>query len=103
MRYLEITEDVYLIGKRLKEIDRSYIILYNLDKKSYEVHSQGRGKGSYCFTVPYDILDARTITYTRKTSVERRDKIIEEIEINNQKLYERSIKEQVNKIKEALC
>ena len=37
MRYLQVKDDVYFIGERLKEIDENYIILYNLEKNAYEV------------------------------------------------------------------
>lgn len=103
MRYLQVKDDVYFIDERLKEIDENYIILYNLEKNAYEVHLKGGGKESYCFTVPYGELDGRTIFYAQQTASSRRDKIIQEIEENNQKLYEKSIKDQVKKIKEALC
>lgn len=100
--YLEIKDDVYYICKRLKELDKSYIVLYNLDKKVYEVHSLEQ-KDSYCFTVPFEILDARTIYYALKTRSDRRDKIIEEIEKNNEINYKKQIKQQVNLLKEAIC
>lgn len=102
MRYLKIEDDVYYISNRLKEIDEKYVILYNLDKKVYEVHISGE-RDSYCFTVPYSELDERTLFYALKSASSRRDEIIKEIEENNQKLYEKSIKDQVKKIKEALC
>ena len=103
MKYLKIEDDVYFIASRLKMIDESYQIFYNLNKKTYEVHSGTVSKDSYCFTVPYSSLDSRVLDYALKTRSANRDKIIEEIEFNNQKLYEKSIKEQTKKIKEVLC
>ena len=100
--YLEIKDDVYYICQRLKEIDMSYFVLFNLSNKKYEIHSSEQ-KDSYCFTVPFDLLDERTISYALKTRSERRDKIIEEIEKNNMENYNKMIKEQVNLLKEALC
>lgn len=102
INYLEIKDDVYYIDKRLKEIDDSYILLFNLDKKTYEVHSLMQ-KDSYCFTVPYQQLDERTLFYALKTRSDRRDKIIEEIEKNNEETYKKQIKQQVNLLKEAIC
>ena len=100
--YLEIKDDVYYICDRLKEIDDSYIVLFNLDNLRYEIHSKGQ-KSSYCFTVPFDSLDERTLSYALRTRSERRDKIIEEIEKNNMENDNKMIKEQVILLKEALC
>ena len=100
--YIEIEDDVFYIRQRLKEIDKSYIILYNLTRKCYEVHSSEQ-KDSYCFTIPYDFLDDRTIDYAIKTRSENRDKIIKEIEKNNEDVYNKQIKNQIKMLKEALC
>lgn len=102
LNYLEIEDDVYYICDRLKEIDESYFVLYNLSKKCYEVHSSNQ-KNSYCFEVPYSVLDERTLVFARRTASSRRDKLIEEIEKNNEEVYKRQIKEQVNLLKEAIC
>ena len=102
INYLKIDNDVYYICSRLKEIDESYFVLYNLDKNVYEVHSSLQ-KDSYCFTVPFSVLDQRTLFYALKTRSDRRDKIIEEIEKNNEETYKKQIKQQVNLLKEAIC
>lgn len=102
LNYLEIKDDVYYICDRLKEIDESYFVLYNLSKKCYEVHSSNQ-KNSYCFEVPYSVLDERTLVFASRTASSRRDKLIEEIEKNNEEVYKRQIKQQVNLLKEAIC
>lgn len=101
--YLEIEEDVYFICLRLREIDKSYRVLYNLARQCYEVHSFEQSKSSYCFTVPYSQLDERTVLFALKTRSENRDKLIAEIEKNNQDVYDRQIKTQVKMLREALC
>ncbi len=100
---IDIENDVYFISRRLKEIDKSYEVKYNLNQNAYEVHSNEQERNSYCFRVPYPVLDERTISYALKTRAENRDKLIEEIEKNNELLYQKNIKNQVNLIKEALC
>ncbi len=97
-----INVDTFFICERLKEIDPSYQVYLNNQGK-YEVHSNAQLKSSYCFTVPYSQLDGRTLQYALKTASIRRDEIIKEIERNNQLLYEKEIKNQVNLLKEALC
>lgn len=66
-RLVRITDDVFFIASRLKEIDPTYYVVYNADKRRYEVHSDGQRGSSLCFVVPYDRLDARTIDYALRT------------------------------------
>ena len=100
---IEIKNDCYFISQRLKEIDKSYQIFYNLKRKVYEVHSSKQEKNSYCFTVPYDELDERTLFYALKTRIENKDKIIKEIEQNNLEIEKKNTKMQVNALKELIC
>lgn len=100
--YIKIENDCFYITERLREIDESYFVLYNLDKKCYEIHSNEQ-KDSYCFSVPFNELDERTIDFAFKTRKENGDKIIDEIERNNLLVYQKSIKNQVEMMKEALC
>lgn len=100
---IKIIGDPYFICERLKEIDSSYEIFYNLTTKSFEVHSNEQYKNSYCFRVPFDSLDERTIWHAIKTRAENRDKIIAEIEKDNLLLEKKNIKKHVEMLKEALC
>ena len=99
--YLEINDDVYFICQRIKEIDKSYHILYNLSRHCYEVHSFEQ-KDSYCFSVPFQELDERTLQFAYRTRRENQDKIVKEIEKSNENLYKKQLKEQVNMLKEAI-
>lgn len=100
---IKIENDCYFVAQRLKEIDSSYEVYFNLHTNSYEVHSLEQAKNSYCFKVPFNCLDERTVAYARKTRATNRDNLIKEIEQNNQLVYENNIKMQVNAMKEALC
>ena len=62
-----VTDDVYFIASRLKEIDQTYYVVYDPVKRRYEVHSDEQRGGSLCFVVPYGRLDARTVDYALKT------------------------------------
>jgi len=73
---VQIFGDPFFIVQRLKEIDPSYEVYYNLATSCYEVHSNEQVKNSYCFRVPYDVLDERTIWHAKRTRAENRDKII---------------------------
>ncbi len=66
-KLVSVTDDVYFIASRLKEIDPTYYVVYDITKRRYEVHSDEQRGSSLCFVVPYDRLDARTVDYALKT------------------------------------
>lgn len=79
--------NVFKIPERIKEIDKSYFVIYNTMIDKYEVHSTENKDGdTYCLTLPYDELDSRSIDYVRKTRVENARIIWEEMKRNNEKL-----------------
>ena len=86
---IEIKHDVFYVAERLKEIDFKYFILYNTDKEKYEIHHSGQSD-TYCLTVPYDELDARTVNFVNQTRVENRDRLLKELDEQNRKrgIYE---------------
>jgi len=100
--HIVIENDNLYILERLKEIDDSYFITYNLVTKKYEVHSNEQIGGTYCFTVPYPALDERTVLYAKKTRVERRNDVIKEIDFENEKREKEVYKEAINHFHEVL-
>lgn len=62
-----VTDDLYFIASRLKVIDPTYYVVYNLKRGRYEVHSDAQGGGTLCFVVPYNELDARTLELAKST------------------------------------
>lgn len=101
-KYQLISHDVFFISQRLREIDESYFIVFNIQKGKYEVHALGQVGGTYCFTLPYQSLDERTIFYTLKTRSENTLKLIQEIDEANQKLQKENFKKAKNKLEEVL-
>ena len=101
--YQFIENDNLFICQRLREIDKSYRIVYNLKKEQFEVHCLSQPNDSYAFSIPYKELDERTISYALKTRCQNMDKLIEEIDKHNEELYNQMVKKQTDKIKEALC
>lgn len=81
-----VTTNVYLIPERLREIDPEYFVVRNHEKQTFEIHHRGQAHTTYCLTVPYDELDARTLTLVQKTSVSHLDTLVAEIDRHNQKL-----------------
>ena len=62
-----VTDDLYFIASRLKEIDDTYRVVYNVRRGRYEVHSDAQKGNTLCFVVPYPVLDARTLNYAART------------------------------------
>lgn len=99
---IEILNDVLFIGNRLREIDCDYRIFYNNKKNKFEIHNIGQVGDSYCLTVPFQYLDERTVEVVRKTRIENRKKILEEIDKYNEKIEKEKQKEILNNAKDQL-
>jgi len=78
----EITNDLFDIANRLRQIDTSYRTFFNHEKSRYEVHSSHGLE----FIVPYDILDERTLEHARRTRKENLCDIENEIEFHNREI-----------------
>ncbi len=80
---IKINSDPFNINKRIKQLNKNYYVVYNLQTKKYEIHNSAY-KNSYCITVPYNQLDYRTIKVLKES--ENPTKIFEEIEKHNKNL-----------------
>lgn len=79
--------NVFKIPERLKEIDRSYFVMYDDVSGKYEVHStENKDGNTHCLTLPYEELDCRAIDLVRKTRVENARRIWEEMKRENERL-----------------
>ena len=81
---IEITNDLYDIALRLRSVNDSYRVYYNVAKSRYEVWNADANRLE--FILPYDELDARAVEYARYTSVQNAAALIEEIERNNEQV-----------------
>lgn len=83
---IKINTDNLFISERIREIDKNYYIVFNTKKKKYEIHNKSQGElNTYCLTLPFDILDYRTVEYIEKTKIENIEKLIAEIDKENEK------------------
>lgn len=87
---VEIRGDVFDIADRLREIDGDYYPVYNLTKRRFEIHHRGRSK-SLQLVLPYDSLDARAIKRVKETRREWVEKMLRDMEIQEQKQKTRSV------------
>lgn len=81
---IELTDDLFDIGWRLKAVNPDYFVVFNVTKKRFEVHNRSLCKHSLAFVVPYDELDCRTVDYALKTRAENADKLLGELEKHNE-------------------
>lgn len=95
---IQIHSDVFDINKRIKEIDESYYLVFNAKRQVFELHSSDQPFSSYCLTLPQENLDERVLILARKTLRQNQDKLIEEMEKQNQKIE----KEKIEQIKRSL-
>jgi len=82
MKLEKINHDLFDISKRLKSIDRRYELFFNREKNRYEIYANGAMQ----MALPFERLDARALSYARKTRLENLEKIIAEIEEENARL-----------------
>ena len=94
MELQRIRQDLFGIAKRLKSIDRRYELFFNRKKNRYEIYANGAMQ----MALPFERLDARTLTYARKTRLENLEKIIAEIEEENARLEIQKNRETRDKI-----
>ena len=78
---LRITNDLFDIASRIKEIDPRYEIYFETELQKFTLWAMGRRQVVF----PYDNLDVRAIEYTYRTRVENVDELIKEIDEKNEK------------------
>lgn len=98
MKKILITTDLFDIVKRLKAIDEKYFILFNKQTNKFEVH-YSRNHDTLEIVLPYSKLDKRTVDLVLKTKIENRKKLIEQMELNNQKIEDENNKKIIDEMK----
>ena len=98
----EIESDCLDIVRRIKSIDKDYFVMFDLQTQKFELHNHAQGKGTYCLTFPFDVLDERAVTFTKKTRVQNSDAIFQEMEAENRALERAKAKQILNDLEEKL-
>lgn len=80
---VRITNDVYNIANRIKDIDKGYYVLYDTSRGNFEIHHSHQADTTYCVTLPYKTLDERALNYVLHTRVDNIENIIEDIDREN--------------------
>ena len=84
-----ITNDVFDICARIREIDPAYFIAYNKRLCRFEVHNR-RQRETLALVLPFKTLDARAVSLTLMTRRENIDRLAAEMEASNKRLEESS-------------
>ena len=92
MSFIKVTNDVFDIASRLKEIDSHYYVVFNTEKGRLEVHFEGQYPNSLACVVPNNCLDTRTVAHVNRTRRENIDKLIKEMDEHNARLEKESAK-----------
>lgn len=98
-----ITSDVFNISKRIKKIEKEYFIVWNVLREKWEVHSTANIGDSYCFTVPYDGLDERTLRYCHMTRNAAHGNQYKAMKEHNALIKEKNDKEFENYMRDVTC
>ena len=90
---LEYT-NVCQIPERLEEYDPNFFLVFNCVTQKHEVHCLGNLGSSYCFTVPFEEVDSRTLNMVERNDLKKKrlKDIIHDIDSHNEKV-ERQIAE----------
>lgn len=95
-----VTNDLFGIANRLKEIDASYFLVFNELLKRYEVHSSDNKGNTLAVVCPYPVADARLLTLVKSTRRHNADILLKSIEENNEKLEKRAEKKKLDDTKD---
>lgn len=98
-----IKSSVHNIPERLADYDDSFFVVWNNMSGKYEVHSRDNGDGStYCMTIPYKELDARTLELVKKCDTKHRSvaTMADEIDKSNKDLEDQAKRDHKNLVED---
>lgn len=90
MERVIIKSDVLNIAKRIREIDKNYMLVFNKITKKFEIFY--KNLQNLQLVLPFESLDCRSVEYVLKTRVENHKALIEQIDKHNEELEKENIK-----------
>ena len=78
---IKITNDVYDVASRLKEMDPAYEVYFDTDLQKFTIWAFGVRQA----VLPYDELDILALEYVWKTRRENAEELIREIDRDNER------------------
>ena len=92
-----INQDVYDIVKQIKAIDKNYFVMYDEQKKKYELHDK-RQKPTFSITL-FDKLDKRSIKKVYSTQSKNALELFKAIDQTNKRVEENAKEFVIDKAK----
>lgn len=83
LKYETVDGDLTDITGRLKEIDPSYFVLRERKSGKLQLHSSAQRGSTLALSLPYRVLDCRTLELARRTRSERAEAEAAETERHN--------------------
>jgi len=93
-----ITDDMFAIDERLREIDADYFIIYDTKYHRYEIHNSSQKGNTLALVVPYSRLDKRVIDLAIRTRRENMSSILAKMEQDNQRLQDNQNQELMRRL-----
>ena len=84
---IKITNDVFDIASRIKNINSNYELYYDGKFKLY-------ANNILQLVLPFESLDSRTYDYILKTQIKNLESLQKEIDLNNEKVVEKKERKQ---------
>ena len=88
MDKIEITNDVFDVARRIKEIDENYFVIYDRRLLRFEIHNKRQRPDTLSLVLPYDTLDCRAIDKVLSTRTEYVQKQLAKLDEFNEKLLQ---------------
>lgn len=101
-RCFVVESDCLGIVERLKEVDKDYFLVFDLDAQKFQLHNRSQKGETYCLTFPFEKIDERMVDFARKTRVQNSDALFEEIEKENKLQMQKALSTTTNAFKEKL-
>ena len=97
-----LESDPFYISDRIKEIDKNYYFVFNTKENRIELHRANQKGSTFSLVIPYECLDERAIFLAKKTRIENLNKLIEEIDKENEMREIKLRKQAFEQIKEVI-
>lgn len=91
-----ITNDVFDIAARLREINNDFAVYFDTDRQKFILMR----KDVLELVFPFEELDERAVKHARYTSVQNIEQIIYDLEKENKQIGENSLKNAQNKVED---
>ncbi len=93
---IKITNDLYDIATRIKEIDEEYEIFFDTDLQKFTLW----GKGIQQLVFPFEGLDCRALRYAEETRVRYLDEIIAKMDKEKEEYDRKRLKTAQDKVED---